>query len=57
VAGFGGDDLPQLFAIDRVCRIPRQDSFANDDSVKDEHRADDDDSESEVDEPLAVAVA
>ena len=35
---------------------PRQDSFVNDDSGNGEHRADDDDSESEIDEPLAVAL-
>ena len=52
VAESGGDDLPLLLAIDRVGRSPRQDSFVNDDSGNDEHRADDDDSESEIDEPL-----
>ena len=57
VAESGGDDLPLLLAIDRVGRSPRQDSFVNDDSGNGEHRADDDDSESEIDEPLAVALA
>ena len=57
VAESGGDDLPLLLAIDRVGRSPRQDSFVNDDSGNGEHRADDDDSESEIDEPLAVAFA
>ena len=55
VAESGGDNLPLLLAIDRVGRSPRQDSFVNDDSGNGEHRADDDDSESEIDEPLAVA--
>ena len=57
MAESGGDDLPLLLAIDRVGRSPRQDSFVNDDSGNGEHRADDDDSESEIDEPLAVALA
>ena len=52
----GGNDLHLLLAIDRVGRTTRQNSFVNDDSRNGEHRADDEDSESEVDEPLAVAL-
>ena len=57
VAESGGDDLPLLLAIDRVGRTTRQDSLANDDSGNSEYRADDDDSEGEIDEPLAMALA
>jgi hypothetical protein len=56
VAGSSDDDLLRLLAIDRVWRSLRQDSFA-DDSGNGEHRADDDVSESEIDEPLVVAFA
>jgi hypothetical protein len=51
----GRDDLALLLAIDRVGRSLRQDSFVSDDNGSGEHRADDDDSKSEIDRPLAVA--
>ena len=57
VADSGDDGLPLLLAIDRVGRTTRQDSFANDDNGNGEHRTADDDSESEIDEPFAVALA
>ena len=57
VAESGGDDLPLLLAIDRVGRSPRQDSFVNVDSSNCDYRADDNDIVSEIDEPVAVALA
>jgi hypothetical protein len=57
VAEFIGDDLPLLLAIDRVGRSPRQDSFVSDNTGEGERSADGDDSESEIDEPLAVTLA
>jgi hypothetical protein len=57
VADSGDDGLPLLLAIDRVGRTTQQDSFANDDSGNGECRAADDDSASEIDEPLGVAFA
>ena len=56
MAESGRDDLPLLLAIDRVGRSPQQDSFVNVDSGNGEHRADDNDSVSEIDEPVAVAL-
>jgi hypothetical protein len=57
VAESGGGDLLRLLAIDRVWRSPRQDSFVNDDSGIRDHYADDDVSESPINEPLAMALA
>ena len=51
-----GDDLHLFLAIDRVGRTTRQVSLANDDNGNGEYRADDD-SESEINEPLGVAFA
>jgi uncharacterized delta-60 repeat protein len=51
-----GGDLHLLLAIDRVGRTTRQDSLANDDIGNGEYRANDD-SESEINEPLGVAFA
>ena len=53
----GDDNLPLLLAIDCVRRSPRQESFLNDESGNGGHRADDDVSESTIDESLAVALA
>ena len=50
----GGDGLSLLLAIDRVGQSLRQDSFVSDDNGSGAHRADDDDSESEIDESFAV---
>lgn len=54
VAASGDDDLPLLLANDRVWRSPQQDSFVSDDSGNGEHRADDVDRESEIDESVAA---
>jgi uncharacterized delta-60 repeat protein len=51
-----GDDLHLLLAIDRVGRTTRQDSLSNEDNVNGEYRADDD-SESEINDPIGVAFA
>ena len=51
-----GHDPSLLLATDRLSPSLRQDSFVNDDCGIGAHRIDDDDSESEIDEPLAVAL-
>lgn len=50
------DDLRRLLAIDYVCRFSRHDSLADDIAIG-EIRFDDNITESDIDEPLAVALA
>ena len=57
MADSGDDGLPLLLAINRVAQTTRRDAFANDDDGNGEYRADADDSESEINEPLGVAFA
>jgi hypothetical protein len=56
VAEAGDDDLPLLLAIDRVGRSSQQEFLVHGRHEKNEFLADDDDSWSQIDEPLAVAL-
>ena len=50
------NDLPLLLAINRARRSSRQEFLVHGRNEKNEYRADDDDSWSQIDEPLAVAL-